>query len=395
MNHLIQVQELNDEALGQILRELAELAFQARFDVAPNPCVGAAVLSRGQIVGRGIHHYWGGPHAEVEALKQAATSSTPMGEWDTMVVTLEPCSSTGKTPPCVDAVLESGIKHVVLGSLDPDPRHRGRAVELLESAGVEVTVLNPGLGPNYPWGLPDLAQHFLDWNQVERLRRPRPWNIAKWAQTRTGQLTPPEDIGEGRWISGPDSLAEVQVLRGRVDAIVTGIGTVKTDDPRLSVRAPGDVSKPPMRVVFDSYLHMSPEARMLEPVAPSALDAGQEAAGPVVIFTRPGPEPVRTRELMAKGAEIVALPPDDDGCLSLWAASEWLWQRGVRRSLLESGPTLVKSFMEHNLVDQVRVYSGDVSGGRGTSLASLLAGGRPKARLHRECGPDGVLEYFR
>ncbi|MFT4709700.1 MAG: diaminohydroxyphosphoribosylaminopyrimidine deaminase [Bacteroidia bacterium] len=395
MNHLIQVQELNDEALGQILRELAEQAFEARFDVAPNPCVGAAVLSRGQIVGRGIHHYWGGPHAEVEALRQAAASSTPKSEWDTMVVTLEPCSSTDKTPPCIDAVLESGVKHVVLGSLDPDPRHRGRAVGMLEAAGVEVTVLEPCLGPRCPWGLPDIAQHFLDWNQIERLRRPRPWNIAKWAQTRTGQLTPPENIGEGRWISGPESLLEVQELRGRVDAILTGIGTVRADDPRLSVRAPGEVSNPPMRVVFDSYLHMSPDARMFEPVDPSALAAGQEAAGPVVIFTRPGPDPVRTRRLLAKGAEIVALPPDDDGQLSLWAASEWLWKRGVRRSLLEAGPTMIQSFMDHSLVDQIRVYSGDVSGGRGTSLGSLLADGRPKARLHRESGPDAVLEYFR
>jgi diaminohydroxyphosphoribosylaminopyrimidine deaminase / 5-amino-6-(5-phosphoribosylamino)uracil reductase len=394
MNHLIQAHELQEEALDHILRDLAVEAFSARFEIAPNPCVGAAVLSRGRIVAKGIHRFWGGPHAEVEALSRAAASMTPKESWDTLVVTLEPCSSTGKTPPCVEAVLASGIKHVVIGALDPDPRHRGQAVEILRAAGVEVTLLEPKLGPDYAWGLPDISQHFLNWNSSERLRRPRPWNIAKWAQTRTGQLIPPQKVGEGRWISGPTSLAEVQLLRGRVDAILTGYGTVRDDDPRLSVRAPGDASSPPLRVVFDSYLHTPPDARLFAPIDSSAAAAGLEAAGPVVIFTRPGPDAKRARSLLEVGAEIVALPPDDNGQLSLWAASAWLWNRGVRRTLLEAGPTLIQSYSDHDLLDQVRVYSGDVAGGRGASLGRLLSEHRQNARVDRESGSDVVLEYF-
>lgn len=391
MNHLIQVHQLHDEALSHLLFELAQDAHAARFDVAPGVCVGAAILSRGRVIGRGIYQHWGGAHAELHAIAKAAASSTPQAEWDTLVVTLEPCSSTGKTPPCVEAVLASGVGRVVIGSLDPDPRHRGRGVTILREAGVDVTVLESGLAPDMRWGLADIAQHFLDWNSIDRLRRPRPWNIAKWAQTRTGQLTPPANIGEGRWISGPESLAEVQRLRGRVDAILTGYGTVREDDPQLSVRAPGDASNPPMRVVFDSYLHTSPDARLFAPVESSAV----EGAGRVVLFTRPGPDPVRARALLEKGAEIVALSPDDQGRLSLWAASEWLWQQGVRRTLLEAGPTLIQSYSDHGLLDQVRVYSGDVAGGRGPSLGNLLMDHRQNARLDRESGSDVVLEYFR
>ena len=129
---------LAEPALRQILAELAGAARAFRFEVAPNPCVGAAVVAGGAVISRGFHRVWGREHAEIDALRLAELTGVPKAEWDTLVVTLEPCSTTGKTPPCTDAILKSGIRRVVVGELDPDPRHRGRGLELLRSAGLEV-----------------------------------------------------------------------------------------------------------------------------------------------------------------------------------------------------------------------------------------------------------------
>ena len=226
------VPTLGETEIASLFRELARDARAFRFEVAPNPCVGAAVLARGRVIARGFHEVWGGPHAEVNALRAAALTDVPPDEWDTLVCTLEPCSSTGKTPPCVELLRASPIPRILVGELDPDRRHQGSGLRLLQESGKKVELWE-GFAP-----LKDLAPQFLAWNEVDRLRRPRPWTIAKWAQTRTGQLVPPQGVGGGRWISGPEALREVQTLRGRVDAIVTGVGTILDDDPRFTVRPP-------------------------------------------------------------------------------------------------------------------------------------------------------------
>src|SRR5436190_717166 len=194
-----------------------------------------------------------GPNAHAIEARARPTPRTPTSKLkyprvQRSIDTLEPCSSQGKTPPCVERILASGVRCVVVGALDPDPRHGGAGLSSLRERGVEVVLLE-GASP-----LSAVAPHFNSWIDQERLRRPRPWTIAKWAQTRTGQLIPPSGVGGGRWISGPESLKEVQVLRGRVDAIVSGVGTVLADDPRFTVRPPGDPSRPPWKIVFDSYL---------------------------------------------------------------------------------------------------------------------------------------------
>jgi len=397
-------------SLVDLLGRLGQKAREFRFEVAPNPCVGAAVLSAGRVIACGFTAPWGGPHAEVEALAAAAAAGTgvPKERWDTLVVTLEPCSSTGKTGPCTQAILDAGIKRVVVGALDPDPRHQGAGIELLRAAGIEVEFIPARPGSLGSWALEDVARHFVDWTAPERVRRPRPWLIAKWAQTLTGQLTPPEDVGEGRWISGPASLHEVHRLRGQVDAILTGVGTVKADDPRLSVRLPGDTTRQPLRVVFDSYLTTPPDARLFADPAPEfdATGARLENQGEVVIFSKSGPDAGRYRSLEATGARIVTLPGGDDGRISLRAATDWLWDQGVRRSLLEAGPVLTRAFHDADLLDQVRVYSGNVVGGRGTTLAPLIHELLDRdrligSRLDRESGVDvdpelgdAVIELF-
>jgi diaminohydroxyphosphoribosylaminopyrimidine deaminase / 5-amino-6-(5-phosphoribosylamino)uracil reductase len=373
---------LDPAALGALLAELGAEARKYRFEVAPNPCVGAAILVGAEVVARGYHREFGGDHAEVDVLARAKTCGAKPEDWDALVVTLEPCSSHGKTPPCCDAILAAGFATVVVGALDPDPRHRGRGVEQLRAAGVEVVLLERAVP------LEVTSSHFLHWLAEERLRRPRPGVVAKWAQTLTGQLAPPEDVGQGRWISGVESRAEVAVLRGGVDAIVTGVGTVVADDPSLTVR-PGSLARgAPARVVLDTALRTPAEARLF-------ADLGDdEAGGPVHLLALAGADGPRTRALTEVGAQVHGLHGEGRHSLSLRGVSTWLWEMGFRRVLLEAGPSLAGSWLTAGFVDQVRVYTGDVRGGRGKGLGTLLAELRLEERIDRECGQDQVLEAF-
>ena len=375
-------ESLDDALLTRLLAELGVEAASHRFAVAPNPCVGAAVLSGGRVVATGFHGRWGGPHAEVLALAAAERSGVPSEEWDLLLVTLEPCSSTGKTPPCVEAILASGIPRVVVGALDPDSRHRGRGLEQLRDAGREVYLMEGEAR------LEEISPHFLAWTSADRLSRPRPWTIAKWAQTRTGQLLPPEEVGEGRWISCDESREEVQLLRGRVDAIVTGVNTVLADDPRLTVRLPGDPSRPPLRVVLDSYLRTPTDARLF------ACPAEGEGAGAVHILTLAGSNAPRWNALAEVGAEVHGLHGEAGDHVSLREVQEWLWDQGVRRALLEAGPTLLQEMLERFFVDQLLVFTDGINGGRGVSMGPWLSSAKILQRLDRESGADAVLEGF-
>ncbi len=375
--------QLSDEvALRTLLHELGLAARAWRFSVAPNPCVGAAVLAGSKVVARGFHEGWGESHAEIRALAAADSSGVPRQEWDALVVTLEPCSSYGKTPPCIDAIRASGIRTVIVGERDPDPRHRGKGLELLRAHGIEVFLLE-GAAP-----LAEVAPHFVSWTSHDRQRRPRPWTIAKWAQTLTGQLTPPESVGGGRWISSPPALAEVQLLRSRVDAILTGVGTVVADDPRLTVLPPGDPTRRPARIVLDSWLRTPPDARLF---APAGVNEG---AGEVTIVCIVGADRGREAALLRAGAKIHGLRCNDKHHIDLRAMHAWLWDQGVRRLLLEAGPRLLASHLDAGFVDQVHLVTGGVRGGRGESLAERLASAKLLERRDREVGPDSVLEAF-
>ncbi|MFN7953284.1 MAG: bifunctional diaminohydroxyphosphoribosylaminopyrimidine deaminase/5-amino-6-(5-phosphoribosylamino)uracil reductase RibD [bacterium] len=376
------VSRAQEDRYRALLAELAEAAREFRYQVAPNPCVGAALLRGDVEVARAFHTVWGGGHAEVEALRAVQANGGAANGFDTLVVTLEPCSSHGKTPPCVDAVLASSASRVVVGARDPDPRHQGRGLETLRAAGREV-LLFEGAAP-----LAVGSEHFLAWIAPERMRRRVPWTIAKWAQTRSGQLTPPEGIGDGRWISSPASRAEVHQWRGQVDAIVTGVGTVLADDPRLSVRGAALPAFPPARVVLDSELRTPPSARLFE-------RAGEaEAAGPVFVLGRAGAAGDRRRALEARGAVVVDIEAKSDGRLSLARVQAWLWSNCVRRMLLEAGPTLLERWIAEGRVDQWLVYEGAIEHGRGPSLLPRLR--EPALRRVRRRALDGdvVIEAF-
>ncbi len=371
-----------EERYRTLLAELAEAARQYRYQVAPNPCVGAALLRDDVEVARAFHTVWGGGHAEVEAFRAAAANGGATGGFDTLVVTLEPCSSHGKTPPCVDAVLASGVRRVVVGARDPDPRHQGRGLEVLREAGREVLLLEG------PAPLEIGSEHFLAWIAPERLRRRAPWTIAKWAQTRSGQLTPPENVGEGRWISSPAAREEVQHWRAQVDVILTGVGTVLADDPRLSVRLAPLPAFAPARVVLDSDLRTPPSARLLDAAGPT------EAAGPVFVLGRPGADAGRRRALEARGATVVEIETGDGGRLSLAAVQTWLWNRCARRVLLEAGPTLLDAWIGEGHVDQWLVYEGAIEVGRGPALLPRLNASALRRVRRRALDVDVVIEAF-
>lgn len=375
-------ESLDEARLTQLLEELGGEARAFRFEVAPNPCVGAAVLAGDEVLARGYHEVWGERHAEIQALDAALKVAPPGVRPDTLVVTLEPCSSQGKTPPCIERILASGLKRVVVGALDPDRRHRGEGLRLLRDAGLEVVLLD-GATP-----LSKIAPHFLAWTDADRVRRARPWTIAKWAQTRTGQLVPPPDVGGGRWISGPDALREVQYLRGRVDAIVTGVGTILGDDPRLTVREPGDFTRPPVRVVLDSRLRTPPDAALFK--APGA----REGAGAVHILCVGGTDSTRHGALEAAGARVHEMHVATDDGVSLRDVQAWMWEQGFRRVLVEAGPRLISHYLDSGFVDQVRIYTGSVNGGRGPSMADWLTRLKFQERLDRERDTDSVLEAF-
>jgi diaminohydroxyphosphoribosylaminopyrimidine deaminase/5-amino-6-(5-phosphoribosylamino)uracil reductase len=376
------IAETLDEArLTQLLAELGKQAHAFRFEVAPNPCVGAALLAGDDVVARGYHEVWGERHAEIRALDAIADGGSRVRP-DTLVVTLEPCSSHGKTPPCVDRILTAGLRRVVVGALDPDRRHRGEGLRILRDAGLEVVLLD-GASP-----LAEVSPHFLAWTDSDRVRRARPWTIAKWAQTRTGQLVPPREVGGGRWISAPEALREVQLLRGRVDAIVTGVGTVLDDDPRLTVREPGDWTKPPVRVVLDSRLRTPPDAKLFGAPGP------REGAGPVHILCVGGADATRHGALVAAGAIVHEMHVATDDGVALRDVQTWMWEQGYRRVLLEAGPRLITHFLDSGFVDQVRIYTGAVNGGRGPTMAEWLTRLKFDQRIDRELGTDAVLEAF-
>ncbi|MFG0317229.1 MAG: bifunctional diaminohydroxyphosphoribosylaminopyrimidine deaminase/5-amino-6-(5-phosphoribosylamino)uracil reductase RibD [Planctomycetota bacterium JB042] len=351
------------------LDEAVRLARRGAGEVEPNPPVGAVVIRDGEVVGRGWHGWYGGPHAEVAALAEAGDRSRGA----TLVVTLEPCSTTGKTPPCVDATVAAGIARVVVGATDPNPRHAGRGMSLLRESGVEV------VGP---------VAHPASEGLLARFRRHldsgRAFVIAKWAATLDGRIA--TRGGESRWISGEESRARVHELRGRVDAIAVGRGTVDADDPSLTARPPG--ARVPRRVVFDRRLRLRDDWR--------ALSDG----GPEVLLVH-GPEAPADRRaaLAARGATLVEVSGDAPAAVA--AAVGVLRERGVERLLVEGGPTLLGAFLDAEVVDRVavfvapKVFGGDAPGAvGGAGILRIADGPAFEDGAWSVRGEDAVYEGF-
>lgn len=316
-----------------MMRLALDHARMARGRVAPNPAVGAVVVRDGVVVGVGATQPPPGPHAEVVALQVAAERAVGAD----LYVTLEPCAHYGRTAPCTSAILTAGVRRVIAATADPNPLVDGRGFAQLRAAGVAVEV---GLGASEASEI--MAGFF------HRTCTGRPRVIAKFASTLDGRIA--THSGHSRWISGPESRAQVHRLRDQSDAILVGIGTVLADDPLLTTRLPDDAAgyggpHHPLRVLLDSRANTPPTARMLDANTP----------GHTLILTGPHAPGDRVRTLEAAGAEVVAVT-GRDGRVDIHAVLDLLGALGVNDLLVEGGSRVHGAFFDARLVDHVVIY---------------------------------------
>lgn len=304
-----------------------ELARQGLYSAAPNPRVGCVIASGDTLLGESFHARTGGPHAEIGAL--AAAGDRARGA--TAYLGLEPCSHQGRTPPCAAALVAAGVARVVAAIEDPNPRVAGRGFAALRAAGIRV---DSGL----------LAEEAAALNAgfISRMGRGRPRVTLKLGASLDGRTAMAS--GESRWITGPAAREDVQRLRGESCAVITGIGTVLADDPRLDLRLPETLTlgRQPLRVVLDGGLRISPRARILAPPG-SALVCTARAHSPAADVLR------------AAGADVEPLPRDEHG-LDLPALLAVLAGRECNEVLVEAGPTLAGAFVAAGLADRLVVY---------------------------------------
>jgi diaminohydroxyphosphoribosylaminopyrimidine deaminase/5-amino-6-(5-phosphoribosylamino)uracil reductase len=332
------------------MRRALELAERGRGSVEPNPLVGAVVVRDGTLVGEGWHERFGGPHAEVNAL--AAAGDAARGA--TLYVTLEPCCHHGKTPPCTDAILRAGIKRVVAAMADPFPEVAGHGHAILRDAGV---VVDGGIG--------EAVARELNRPYLTLLRLGRPYVHAKWAMSLDGKIA--TRTRRSKWISGDAARGLVHELRGRMDAIIVGAGTVRADDPLLTARPPGP--RTAARIVLTTA-ELPTDSQLLQ----TAADV------PVVIATVgrvPDPSYDRT------GIEVLELPAKD-GRPSVAALLQELGRRRLTNVLVEGGAAVFGSFHDAGLIDELHVFvAPKVIGGAaalppvGGSGLETVNGGRP------------------
>jgi len=277
-----------------MLRALA-LAEQAWGMTSPNPMVGAVLTAAGEIVGEGFHHRMGEAHAEINALADARQRSADFARADdlTMFVSLEPCSTGGRTPPCTDAIIGAGIKRVVIGCLDPNPVHSGKGVQILETAGITVKA-----------GVEERACQEINAAFFHWITHGRPLVILKLAMTLDGKIA--TAAGQSQWITGPVARQRVQRLRQWADAIMVGGGTARLDHPSLTVREPEDWPCQPHRLVASRSLSVAELNTLLGPGLEARLIAAEDTLGWLKILQELGDEDICAL-LVEGGGELAAV----------------------------------------------------------------------------------------
>ncbi|MEE9395108.1 MAG: bifunctional diaminohydroxyphosphoribosylaminopyrimidine deaminase/5-amino-6-(5-phosphoribosylamino)uracil reductase RibD [Planctomycetota bacterium] len=327
---------------ADLMRNAIALARKGARRVEPNPQVGAVLVKNGEIIGRGFHPEYGGPHAEVFALREAGDEARGAEAF----VTLEPCSTRGQTPACTDALIEAGIVKVHYAVEDPNPLHAGAARRVLQEAGIEVEV---GLGAE---AARDLLKGF-----ERRLGQDRPYVVAKWASTLDGRIA--TVTGDSRWISCDDSRRQVHAERARCRGILVGVETVIADDPELTTRLVA--GKSPKRYVLDSKLRTPLDAKML----------GQ-GESPVTIFYDQAASDGPRAELEARSARVVPVASGEQGLDLLEVLAIIRKEDGVGRLLVEGGARVHGSFLAARLVDQVQIFLAPKILGAGDGRASVM-----------------------
>ena len=310
------------------MREALALAADGLYTTMPNPRVGCVVVKDSVIVGRGAHLRAGEPHAEVHALREAGE----LARGADVYVTLEPCSHHGRTPPCADALVAAGVKRVFAAMQDPNPRVAGSGLARLQSQGISVSS-----------GLLEAEARALNPGFISRMARGRPYVRSKIAASLDGRTALANGVSQ--WITGEEARADVQHWRARSCAVLTGMGTVLLDDPQMNVREAGLLAlksgKQPLRVVVDSRLRLSPQARILQ-------------GGSVLIAYASQNEPALAA-LQSAGAECLHLPADD-GRVDLHKLLQVLDSREINEVLVEAGQVLNGALLQAGLIDEFIFY---------------------------------------
>jgi diaminohydroxyphosphoribosylaminopyrimidine deaminase / 5-amino-6-(5-phosphoribosylamino)uracil reductase len=328
-----------DAHATRFMEHALELARKGIGLASPNPMVGCILVREGRIVGEGFHQYEKRDHAEIVALKSASEKARGA----TMYVTLEPCNHTGRTGPCAEAIIAAGVSRVVAALEDPNPVNSGRGFDRLRAAGIDVLT---GVGEEEAR---NLNEAFASW-----IRTKKPFVTLKSALTLDGQLALPLEqskLGKrsnkkkrANWISSEESRAEVHRMRHAADAVLTGIGTVKIDDPLLTDRSGHPRHRPLLRVILDWGLTISPHSRLV-----------QSAQNDVLIFTQQHPHTRRARALERAGVEVVRAV-SRNGQINLESVLAELGRREILSVLLEAGPTLNGAALSAGIVHKLFLF---------------------------------------
>lgn len=330
-----------------------ELSKKAVGFVNPNPLVGAVIVKNNKIIGEGYHEHFGGPHAEVNAFANAKENAFKNVDYDvegaTMYVTLEPCAHYGKTPPCAEAIVRNKIAKVVVGMIDPNPLVSGKGIEILKKAGIEVTT-----------GIMEKEIRKTNEIFIKYITHKKPFCIMKTAMTMDGKIA--TSTGDSKWISNEKSRAYVHELRNMVTGIMVGIGTVLSDDPQLTTRRQGVISKNPIRIIIDSTAKI--------PLDSKALRCDEKTK--TILVTTKFASDSKIEAIKQKGAEVI-VTPSKDKWVDLNYLMEELGARGIDSILLEGGSTLNYSALDKGIVDKVITFISPKMFG-GTSCKTPVGG---------------------
>jgi diaminohydroxyphosphoribosylaminopyrimidine deaminase/5-amino-6-(5-phosphoribosylamino)uracil reductase len=342
--------------------------------VSPNPMVGAVVVKAEEVVGRGWHHRYGEPHAEVMALRDAGSQSRGA----TLYVTLEPCNHHGQTPPCTEAILAAGVKRVVAAALDPNPTVNGGGAAFLKEKGLEVEL-----------GLLAEESRRLNESWLTWVETGLPFVIAKAACSLDGKIA--TRTGDSKWLTGETARAYGHRLRHWCDAILVGIGTVLADDPNLTARPSQRNGSDPIRLVLDSRLRIPLDARLINLKSPAPTWVVCTAAAPTE----------KIQALESQGAEVLVLP-EQDGRVALKPLLQELGRRRVQSLLVEGGAEVLGAFLDQRLVDKFYFfYAPKILGGKtgypavaGQGVAKLSEAHQARNLSLRRLGPDLLISGY-
>jgi len=318
------------------LQKALRLAERGKGWTSPNPMVGALVVKEGRIIGKGYHRRFGGNHAEVNAIEDAGQKA----EGATLYVTLEPCCHYGKTPPCVERIIASGIKRVVIGTIDPNPMVNGRGVEILNQKGIKVVV-----------GVLEQECRRLNRAYFKFITTGSPLVTLKFAQSLDGNIATKN--GQSKWISNERSRKIAHQLRKEHDAVLVGLGTILTDDPQLTVRYVR--GRNPYRVILDSRLRIPLESRV---VSDGFVDK-------TILVTTPKAPHNKVELLQDRGVKVWVVDSDQRGRVNLNSLLPKLGQMGVTSVLVEGGNEVLTAMMKANLADRVVIFIAPVLLGEG------------------------------